>query len=157
MKSVLFVCTGNTCRSPLAEALFREMVKERADFEVRSAGLGAYTGQPAAQHSATLAKKRGLDLSKHRSRSLTEDLIDSATHIFGMSRHHLSAIESDFPEAADKVYLLTEFTADDYLRGADLPDPFGMDISAYQELLRSLEKVLPSVLAYIEQTTKSAD
>lgn len=129
------------------------MVKTRPDYQVASAGLSAGPGQAAAHHSATLAKKRGIDLSKHRSRPLTAELVASATHIFGMSRSHLAAIEMDFPEAADKTYLITEFCADDALRGYDVPDPFGGPLSEYQELLRDLDKILPSILAYIDQTT----
>jgi protein-tyrosine-phosphatase len=154
VKSVLFVCTGNTCRSPLAEALFRDLVKDRQDYEVLSAGLGAMPGAPASRHSLELAKKRGLDLSRHSSRPLSRDLVTRATHIFGMSRGHLLGIEDDYPEAADKAYLVSEFCADDVLRGRDLADPFGMNRRAYEELLAQLDQMLPSVLAYIEQTWK---
>ncbi|MDZ4286712.1 MAG: low molecular weight protein arginine phosphatase [Prosthecobacter sp.] len=154
MKSVLFVCTGNTCRSPLAEVLFRDLVKDRTDYEVLSAGLGALPGAPASRHSADLAKHRGLDLSEHSSRPLTADLVARATHIFAMSSSHLFGIEDDYPEAADKAYLVTEFSADDSLRGSDLSDPFGMHRKAYEEVAEKLDKVLPCVLAYIEQTWK---
>jgi len=154
VKSVLFVCTGNTCRSPLAEVLFRDLVKDREDYEVMSAGLGAVPGAPASRHSVDLARQRGLDLSRHSSRPLTGDLIERSTHIFAMSSSHLYGIEDDFPHASDKAYLVTEFCADDRLRGRDLADPFGMHRGAYEELLSQLEKILPSVLAYIEQTWK---
>lgn len=154
MKNVLFVCTGNTCRSPLAEVLFRELVKDRADYQVCSAGVGAFSGQAASRNSATLAKERGLDLSQHKSQAVTITLIEQATHIFGMSRSHVAAILADYPEAEDKVYLVSEFTADDHLRGRDLCDPFGGDLSEYRETLQHLEAMLPSVLAYIEQTWK---
>lgn len=154
MKNVLFVCTGNTCRSPLAEVLFRDLAKEHAGYQVLSAGVGAFSGQAASRHSVTLAKERGLDLSRHKSRAVTVDLIENATHIFGMGRSHIAAILADFPEAEDKVYLVSEFAADDRLRGRDLADPFGGDLSDYRETLVHLEKMLPSVLAYIEQTWK---
>ena len=117
MKSVLFVCTGNTCRSPLAEVLFRDLVKERPDYIVQSAGIGAFSGQPASRHSITLAKERGLDLTRHRSQAVTVDVVDKATHIFALSRSHLAALLDDYPEAEDKIYLLSEFTSDDTLRG----------------------------------------
>lgn len=154
MKSVLFVCTGNTCRSPLAEVLFRDLVKDRPDYSVRSAGVGAFSGQPASRHSATLARERGLDLSKHQSRAVTTDLVEEATHIFALSRSHLAALLTDFPEAADKFYLLSEFAADDALRGRDVSDPFGGGLEDYRHTLATLEKLLPSIHAYIEQTWK---
>lgn len=154
LKNVLFVCTGNTCRSPLAEALFRDLTKERSDFKVGSAGTGAYSGQQASKHSVTLARERGVDISPHRSKAVTIDLVESATHIFALSRSHLAAILDDFPEAEEKTYLVTEFVADDRLRGRDIMDPFGGDIEDYREVMEILDQCLPSLLAYIEQTHK---
>ncbi len=135
--------------------LFRDLVKAQDDYEVHSAGVGAMSGQGASRSSVALAKERGLDLSQHKSRAVTVDLVENATHIFAMSHSHIAAILSDYPEAEDKVYLVSEFTADDNLRGEDLSDPFGSDISAYRETLEHLQKMLPSVLAYIEQTWKA--
>lgn len=154
MKRVLFVCTGNTCRSPLAEVLFRELTRERGDYEVLSAGVGAFSGQPASRSSQQLASERGLDLSGHRSKAVTVDLVDAATHIFTMSRGHLADLLGTYPEAEDKVYLVSEFAADDDLRGRDLTDPFGGDLDEYRETLARLERLLPSVFNYIEQTWK---
>lgn len=156
MKNVLFVCTGNTCRSPLAEVLFRDLVKDATDYEVGSAGTGAFSGQNASRHSVSLAKSKGLDLSKHQSRAVTIDLIEKATHIFALGRSHLSALLSDYPEAEDKIYLLSEFTADDRLRGRDVSDPFGGDLEEYREMQEHLEQLLPSIHAFIEQTWKPA-
>lgn len=154
MKRVLFVCTGNTCRSPLAEVLFRDLTRQQGDYEVLSAGVGAFSGQPASRHSQALAHERGLDLSGHRSRAVTVDLVDAATHIFAMSRGHLADLLEDYPEAEDKVYLVSEFAADDDLRGRDLTDPFGGGLEDYRETLKRLERLLPSVHQFIEQTWK---
>ena len=156
MKRVLFVCTGNTCRSPLAEVLFRELTRGRADYEVVSAGVGAFSGQPASCHSQELARQRGLDITSHRSRAVTVDLMDAATHVFAMSRGHLADLLENFPESEDKLFLVSEFVADDTLRGRDLTDPFGGGLDDYRETLDRLERLLPSVFNYIEQTWKDA-
>lgn len=141
----------------MAEALFREMVRERADYQVSSAGVAAAPGMPASKHTAALLKERGLDLTRFQSRMLDQQTLDQATHVFAMSSHHMAAIVDEFPSQADKVYLVSEFAAEDDLRGRDVSDPFGQGPSAYQETLRSLEKILPSLLAYIDQTWKQND
>ena len=157
LKNVLFVCTGNTCRSPMAEALFRDLVRERADYQVSSAGVAAAPGMPASKHTAALLRERGLDLSGFQSRMLDQQTLERATHVFAMSSHHMAAIVDEFPAQADKVYLVSEFAAEDALRGRSVSDPFGQGRSAYEETLRSLEKMLPSLLAYIDQTWKKND
>ena len=136
----------------MAEALFRELVKEHADYTVGSAGVAAMPGQSAAAHTATILRERGVELGPFHSRPLTLELLKNATHIFVMASHHLEAIEMDFPESAEKAYLVSEFAADDALRNRDVPDPIGMGRAAYEETRDTLEKLLPSVMSYIEQT-----
>lgn len=136
----------------MAEALFRALAQPRGDYIVQSAGVSAIPGQPASTHTKSLMRDQGLDMSTFRSQPLTPDLVDEATHIFAMAGHHLDAIESEFPEASSKTYLVSEFCADDDLRDQDVTDPFGMGRDAYDETREMLERVLPSVLTYIEQT-----
>ncbi len=93
-----------------------------------------------------------MDISAFRSRPLTLDLLEKATHIFAMASHHMEAIEMDFPQAAGKTYLVSEFCADDQLRNQDVSDPIGLGRAAYDETREMLDRVLPSVLNYIEQT-----
>lgn len=157
LKRVLFVCTGNTCRSPMAEALFRALVKERADYSVASAGIAAAPGMAASKHTALILKERGHDLSSFQSRMLDQAMLEAATHVFTMSAHHRAAIEEEFPSHVDKLYLVSEFVADDTLRGRDINDPFGQSRAAYEATLRDLEKILPSLLAYIDQTWKCGE
>ncbi|MEZ5303849.1 MAG: low molecular weight protein arginine phosphatase [Verrucomicrobiales bacterium] len=156
MKRVLFLCTGNVCRSPMAEALFRELVKARGDYEVVSAGISAWDGQPPSPESQQVLRELGIDISHQRSNMLTPEMAAEATHIFGMTRGHLQAVHAYFPEAADKAYLVTEFAAQDALRGRDVPDPIGMGVRVYAQTRDVLRAVLPSLREYIDQTFKSA-
>lgn len=136
----------------MAEVLFRDLVKGRSDYEVLSAGVGAYPGDAPSKHTVQLMQERGLDMHGFRSRQLSKELIDQVTHIFGLSMSHLHALEAMFPEATDKMYLASEFTADDSLRGQDVRDPFGQELDAYEEARDTLLELLPSILAYIDQT-----
>lgn len=141
----------------MAEALFRELLNGQPDYFVHSAGVGAVHGQPASTHTASLMREKGIDLSDFRSQPLTADLVAEATHIFAMSAHHLGSIESQFPAAAEKAYLVSEFCADDELRNQDVIDPYGMGRDAYQDTQNMLERVLPSLVSYIEKTFPTPD
>lgn len=138
----------------MAELLFRELVKGREDYVVGSAGVGAMPGQAASAHTADLLEKAGIDAGGFRSRPLTREMMEEATHVFAMSEQHLRVMDYDFRDLMDKAYLVTEFAADDEIRGEDVVDPIGMGLRAYEETRDMLLSSLPSVLAYIEQTTQ---
>src|SRR5260221_6727407 len=108
-KSILFVCTGNVCRSPMAEGLFGRMIAERPDLRVLSAGVSTYPGQPPSAHAVEVLDELGVDISQHRSRPLSEKVVEEADWIVVMTRSHLDSIIYLFPRAAEKVYLLREF------------------------------------------------
>ncbi|WP_338287936.1 hypothetical protein [Luteolibacter sp. LG18] len=156
-KHVLFVCTGNTCRSPMAEGLFRKAVADRPDFSVGSAGVAARRGTPVSKDTAAVLKKHGIELADFSSRPLNHDLLKSVTHVFAMTRGHLRAMEAAFPEHSDKFYLACEFAEiPGEGLGMDVPDPIGMGRRAYEEVAEVLEIAIPSIIAYIDQTTKKA-
>ena len=158
LKHVLFVCTGNTCRSPLAEGLFRKAVEGRDDFEVSSAGIAASKGTPCNPETATLLKKRGVALAGFGSRQVSDTILSKATHVFAMTLSHLQVLEARFPQHADKFYLVCEFAETAGSRiGTDVPDPIGMGRRAYEEVAETFDVAIPTIIAYIDQTWKPAE
>jgi protein-tyrosine-phosphatase len=109
MKTILFVCTGNICRSPMAEGLFRYSMKARNDYRVFSAGVGAIDGQAPSTHAVRALRDLGIDISNQRSRALTPELVEQADFIFGMTHSHVDTVMLLYPHAAEKTFLLREF------------------------------------------------
>ena len=106
MKTILFVCTGNVCRSPMAEGIFRHAIQGRGNYRVLSAGLGAMDGQPPSAHAVEAVKELGIDISYQRSRMLTPELVAQADYIFGMTHSHVDTVMLLYPQAAEKTFLL---------------------------------------------------
>ena len=151
MKSVLFVCTGNICRSPIAEGLFRRLIGNRKDIEVASAGVHAVRGQPPSLYAVQVCEAEGVNIGDLRSKPLTADLIDQATHIFAMTGAHLETIHMLFPQGVEKTFLLREFEEPGTTVWRDVPDPIGLGRDVYEECARTIKNALPSVLAFVEQ------
>src|SRR5437667_4150361 len=152
VKSVLFVCTGNICRSPIAEGLFRRLLGNRKDIEVASAGVHAVRGQPPSLYAVQVCEEEGVDISGLRSQPLAAALIDQATHIFAMTGAHLETIQMLFPDGAEKSFLLREFEEPDNTVWRDVPDPIGLGRDVYEVCARTIKNALPSVLAFVEQS-----
>lgn len=112
-KTILFVCTGNTCRSSMAEALAKRFAEKRLTEPIRvrilSAGTGALDGEPASNHAKNVMSELGIDLSVHQTRRLTEDLINKADYIFTMTENQKNHVLRLVPEAKEKVFRLKEF------------------------------------------------
>jgi glycine hydroxymethyltransferase len=151
VKNVLFVCTGNICRSPIAEGLFRRLTGNRKDIEVASAGVHAVRGQPPSVYAVEVCAEENTNISDLRSQPLTGALIDRATHIFAMTGAHLETIQTLFPQSAEKTFLLREFEEPGTTVWRDVPDPIGLGREVYEDCARIIKNALPSVLAFIEQ------
>ncbi len=145
----LFVCTGNTCRSPLAEGLFRLMLAEQLEcspaeleprgFLIESAGLAASSGSPPSPESVELLQKRGFDLTGHGSQPLTEQLLNASDHVLTMTRSHRDAILRFRPDLADRVRVLRP-------DGLDIVDPIGGGMSEYERCEKEIEHSLRALL-----------
>jgi glycine hydroxymethyltransferase len=153
MKTVLFVCTGNICRSPMAEGLFRHATKGRNEFRVISAGVGAVDGLPPSEYAVRALRELGIDISRQRSRMLTADLVNEADYIFGMTHSHVDAITLLYPQAAEKTFLLREFdeTLESYEN--DISDPIGGSYEVYLNCRDQIEQGIASMVKFIEQTS----
>ena len=152
-KRVLFVCTGNTCRSPMAEAMFRKASEDRGDYSVKSAGVAASKGTPASRDTKAICQRMKAPLDGFASQSVSDELLKEATHVFAMTAGHLAVLEDLFPEYSEKYYLACEFVD---LPGkglaADVPDPIGMGQRAYEDVANVLGQAIPAIIAYIDGT-----
>jgi protein arginine phosphatase len=141
---LLFVCTGNTCRSPLAEAIARREAIDRglSDIEVASAGTSAWEGAAASDGALLVAMERSLDLSGHRAQSLTRELVQQHDVILAMGPHHRERAEALGGEG--KSFLLSAFAANAPTDRA-ISDPFGGDLDHYRETFVELQQEIRRV------------
>lgn len=151
MKTFLFICTGNICRSPMAEALFRHATHGRSDYRAISAGLGAIDGQPPSVYSVQAMKEIGVDISRQRSHMLTAQMVKEADYILGMTHSHVDTVALLYPHAAEKTFLMREFddTLDTFEK--DISDPIGGSYQVYVECRDQIEQGIASLVRFIEQ------
>ncbi len=141
MRSILFVCTANRCRSPMAAGLLWRIVTQAgsaADWQINSAGTWAIDELPPTALASLTLKDKGIDLSDHRSRIITRDALRAADVILVMTRHHLEAICAEFPEVADRTVLLSQLIGQTF----DIDDPYEGTADDYRRCANDLEKIL---------------
>ncbi len=151
MKTILFICTGNICRSPMAEGIFRHVMKGRRDIQVMSAGIGAMEGQAPSPYAVQAVKELGIDISKQRSRQLTAELAQEADYIFGMTHSHVDTVLLLYPHAAEKTFLLREFDDTLDIFEKDISDPIGGSYDVYMNTRDQIEQGIASLMRFIDQ------
>ena len=146
MPTILFVCTANICRSPVAEALLGDWVKgtglpgpeQPGGWQVRSAGTWAEPGAPAATYSREVLAERGLDLSAHKAQRVEGDLVAAADVVLCMTRSHCEALRAEFPTLAERIVLFSNVAGYNF----DVADPYGGPRRGYEEMVTEVRDLV---------------
>lgn len=145
VKKILFVCTGNICRSPMAEAIFN--FKSDDNFVAISAGTLKGDGYEASEHGITVLKSKGIDLSNHRSQSINNNLLKSVDYVCCMANIHVHFLETNYPEHKDKYFKLAD---------EDIFDPFRYNIEVYKEVANEIEEKIDKLLEKLNRDEKES-
>jgi len=154
-RHVLFVCTGNTCRSAMAEALLRRALPAGSAWRVASAGVAAMANAPASEYAAEVLAELGIDLAAHRSQPVTRKRAAEAAVIIAMTRQHVARLCEMFPDTCGRIYLMRSFDPSVHPE-TDVGDPFCGSLADYRNCRGILQRSIPGILHCLE-TVEAAD
>ena len=156
LRNILFVCTGNTCRSPLAEGFLKKILREHSlgEMEIGSAGLAALPGSSASSHAVKVALEGSVSLDEHKARLVKAELITKADLIIVMEPGHRQQLLDRYPHVSDKIYLLRHF-ARYGSRERGIPDPYGLNLEGYRFCFDDIKECVESLLEWLLEARKS--
>lgn len=144
---ILFVCTGNTCRSPLAQGLAKNYFPED---EILSSGINAYEGQPVSENAVQVLKEKKIDISNNKAAKLHEQLLSTADYVFTMTKSHELYLVNVYPEFRSKIKRLGDFVGQD----KDILDPWGGSLEDYRCCANQLEELLKVLAERLKSSYK---
>ncbi len=143
----LFVCTGNICRSPMAEHMLRDVLGEDSEWTIRSAGVSAGNGLAATREAVDVMREEGIDLSSHRSCPTDRALVEAAELILVMTAGHRDQLLARFPDIREKLFLLKSFAPGGTQE--DIGDPIGLPLSGYRRTRDEIRSTMPELVVFM--------
>ena len=146
-KQILLVCTGNICRSPMAEYILRARLGDKSDWKVASAGVAAGDGEPASEEAVVVCRELGLDLRRHGSQQVTRALMENSRWVVVMTEMHREVLARQYPEFHARIRLLKSFG----FSGAfgDIPDPIGGSLDVYRTVRDAIESAISDLVLFL--------
>jgi len=154
VKTVLLICTGNSCRSVMAAGLLRELLKDKGAYKITTAGTASFKGMPPTEQAIHVMSEQGIDISGHRSSPLSNAAIEEADLILVMEKRHKEIILARAPSAKGKVHLLTEFgraEKEDKLVDPDILDPIGKPLEFYRKAFDIIKESITRTAKKLEE------
>lgn len=155
--NILFVCTGNTCRSPMAEGIFKALLKDNNidNINVSSAGISTFEGDSANEKAIYTLRNKGIDIKSHKSRQITKEIIENSDLILTMTKSHKGMILNALPEYLNKIFTIKEYVYinnNEELTGKnlDIADPYGLDYNIYEKCAAEIEENLKKIIEILK-------